>query len=141
MSTPADAAAPRVEVAVAVVLHDGQLLIGQRPRGTALAGLWEFPGGKVEPGETVAEAAVRECLEETGVLARVVGEYPVAEHDYAHAAVRLHFLACELVAEQDPLPERFRWVSPAELDAYAFPPANAALLAMLRRGEPPERPA
>ncbi|REK18867.1 MAG: (deoxy)nucleoside triphosphate pyrophosphohydrolase [Planctomycetota bacterium] len=136
--SPADAPAPRVEVAIAIVWHQGRLLIGQRPQDATLPGLWEFPGGKVEPGETPTAAAERECLEETGVLARVVGRYPVIEHDYDHAAVRLHFLACEWVGEKSPLPQRCRWIHPSELGSYAFPAANDALLEMLLRGQPPE---
>src|SRR5437764_2006476 len=54
-------------IAVAVVEKDGHFLVGQRPEGVSLAGLWEFPGGKIEPGESPEAAAVRECLEETGV--------------------------------------------------------------------------
>jgi mutator protein MutT len=57
----------RVEIAVAVVEHQGRFLIGKRPDDAALGGYWEFPGGKVEQGESPADAAIRECLEETGV--------------------------------------------------------------------------
>ena len=129
---PADG---RVEIAVAVVAHDGRYLIGLRPEGVPLAGYWEFPGGKIRPGESPADAVVRECLEETGLSVRVVGEYPQATYDYEHAAVCLHFFACEpLLSPSSALTPRLRWATAAELGEYRFPPANAALLARLRAG-------
>ncbi len=123
--------APRVEIAIAVVERDGQFLIGLRPQGAPLAGYWEFPGGKIHSGESVNEAAVRECLEETGLQVRVLGRYPVADHDYSHAAVRLHFLECAVDSSSGQLPPRFRWVPATELANYTFPPANAPLIAQL----------
>ena len=122
---------PCVDIAVAVVEHDGKFLIGLRPAGVALGGLWEFPGGKVESGETPATAAVRECLEETGLAVRITGEYPRVVHDYAHGRVRLHFFECALAEPPRPLPQGFRWVLRADLTQYSFPPANARLLSIL----------
>ncbi len=133
MSSREAAADSRVEISIAVVAHEGRYLIGLRPEGVPLAGYWEFPGGKVRHGETPADAAVRECLEESGLRVRIVGEYPHAMHDYAHAAVRLHFFACEpVLAPSDTMPPRLRWVAAAELGEYRFPPANAALIARLQ---------
>ena len=129
-SSPTD----RVAIAIAVVEERGRFLIGQRPAGTSLGGLWEFPGGKVEPGESPAEAAVRECREETGLVVRVSDEYPPLDHDYQHARVRLHFFACAPLEQRSPLPERFRWVGRDELGQFEFPAANAGLLALLRAG-------
>ncbi|MBS0208490.1 MAG: (deoxy)nucleoside triphosphate pyrophosphohydrolase [Planctomycetes bacterium] len=122
---------PRVEIAIAVVERDGQFLIGQRPAGVALAGMWEFPGGKIKPGETPAQAAARECLEEAGLAVCVAGEYPQAEHDYAHADVRLHFLRCQVVEPAAVPREPFRWVARQQLADYEFPPANAKLIEQL----------
>ncbi len=126
-----NATAERTEIAIAVVQRGGEFLIGQRPNGAALAGYWEFPGGKIDPGETAEEAAYRECLEETGLEVCVSGRYPTVDYSYPHGLVRLHFFACTSVAERRPLPKRFRWVAAAELGAYQFPPANAALLERL----------
>lgn len=130
----------RVEqrIAVAVVEQDDHFLVGLRPEGSKLAGLWEFPGGKVELGETLSQAAERECAEETGLA--VAGERLLLEqwHDYAHAGVHLHFFACRLV-ESRALPEPrapFRWVSRAELATLTFPDGNRELLQLLLR-EPP----
>ncbi|MEX0979173.1 MAG: (deoxy)nucleoside triphosphate pyrophosphohydrolase [Pirellulales bacterium] len=135
MNAPDNAQVPRTDVAVAVVERDDRYLIGMREEGVALAGCWEFPGGKVKPQETPAAAAVRECLEETGLVVRVVGDYPTAQYDYEHARVRLHFFACACVAQQRALPGRFRWVTAAELSRFVFPPANAALLSRLTAGK------
>ena len=79
-------------IAVAVVEHRGKYLIGRRPEGAALAGLWEFPGGKVEPGESPADAARRECLEETGLDVVVGAPYPEVVQQYDHDRVRSAFL-------------------------------------------------
>jgi 8-oxo-dGTP diphosphatase len=125
--------APCVEIAVAVVEHQGKFLVGLRPDGVALAGLWEFPGGKVESGETPAAAAVRECLEETGLAVRITGEYPDARHRYQHGSVALRFFACAPLEQRSALPGRFRWVAAIELSQYPFPPANAVLLESLAR--------
>lgn len=125
---------PPVAIAVAVVEHEGRFLIGLRPPGAALAGYWEFPGGKVLPHETAAEAAARECAEETGVVVNVVREMLVTEHAYPHGHLRLHFFDCGVVSEPAFLPSRFEWVTRDELAKREFPPANADLLAMIAAG-------
>jgi 8-oxo-dGTP diphosphatase len=126
-----DAVPRRLEIAVAVIERDGQFLIAQRPPGVPLAEFWEFPGGKIEAGESPEAAAARECWEEAGLEIRITGSYAVATHDYEHAALRLHFLSATLVGDAAPLPSRFRWVSASELDRYRFPPANCELIALL----------
>ncbi|MBL9094824.1 MAG: (deoxy)nucleoside triphosphate pyrophosphohydrolase [Planctomycetaceae bacterium] len=125
-------------IAVAVVEHAGKFLIGRRPEGVPLAGLWEFPGGKVGDGELPADAARRECMEETGLAVVVVGAYPEVERQYDHDRVRLHFFACALAEtasdEPAPTPVGYRWVGPCELASYEFPPANQGLLSLLSAG-------
>lgn len=82
---------PIVEVAVGVLVKDGQsILLGQRPEGKPYAGYWEFPGGKIEDGETLFEALKRELLEEINVSILDANEFLTLEHDYPHAYVRLH---------------------------------------------------
>jgi 8-oxo-dGTP diphosphatase len=116
------------QIAIAVVEQDDRFLIGQRPAGVALAGLWEFPGGKVEAGETPEAAAVRECLEETGLEVQVIGQYPEHLQQYNHDRVHLHFFRCiPCQANATPLAP-YRWVERAELAKYEFPAGNRGLL-------------
>lgn len=80
------------EVAVGIILHpDGSLLLTSRPEGKPYAGYWEFPGGKLEGNETVAQALQRELYEELGITATHIAHWQVTEHDYPHALVRLHW--------------------------------------------------
>jgi len=116
---------------VAVVCDGRRVLIGRRPAGVPLAGLWEFPGGKVQPGESPEEAAARECLEEAGLAARIGGLYLVTEHEYPQARVRIHFFAAQPIDPAQPPAEPFRWVPIAELTAHPMPAANAALVRLL----------
>ena len=119
------------QIAVAVVQDQGKFLVGQRPSGKPLAGYWEFPGGRVEAGETPQQAAIRECLEETGLQVEVVGSYATQTHRYEHDCVELHFFACRtLKANESPVPP-FCWVDRSELLQLRFPEANEELLAEL----------
>jgi 8-oxo-dGTP diphosphatase len=119
-------------VAIAVVEHDSCFLIGQRPEGIPLAGLWEFPGGKILSGETAEAAAVRECLEETGIVVENVLHLSSVNHKYEHGTIALEFIACRPANGQhgEPKPP-FRWVQRAELANYEFPAANREILERL----------
>jgi 8-oxo-dGTP diphosphatase len=126
-----------VAIAVAVVEHDGSFLIGRRPEGVALAGLWEFPGGKVRPGETPQDAAARECLEETGLAVEIGAAYPHVLHRYDHGLLQLNFFAAVPIDPDQQPAEPFRWVARDRLGNYEFPPANEALLRQLVGRNPP----
>lgn len=121
-------------IAVVVARHEGRVLIGRRPAGAPLAGFWEFPGGKVRPGETPEQAAVRECREETGLDVRLVGSAREVFFEYEHGRVRLHFFAAVPLDPARPPAAPFVWVPVAELGGYAFPPANAQIVDALVRG-------
>ena len=125
---------PPTPIAVAVVQHDDKFLIQQRLAGSKLAGLWEFPGGKIEANETPEAAAVRECLEETGLEVRVVGTYPEVVQQYDYDKVRIHFFACVPTNSPPATSTSSRWVTAGELREYEFPRANAGLIAMLSEG-------
>jgi 8-oxo-dGTP diphosphatase len=118
-------------IAIAVVEHEGNFLIGQRPAGVALAGLWEFPGGKIERGEAPEAAAVRECAEETGLLVEALFRYPNRVQHYDHDRVTLFFIACRLAPATPPPREPFRWVPRGNLGQYEFPEGNRELLKVL----------
>ncbi|HEY2414080.1 MAG TPA: (deoxy)nucleoside triphosphate pyrophosphohydrolase [Pirellulaceae bacterium] len=121
-----------IKVAIAVVEQNGCFLIGQRPEGVPLAALWEFPGGKILPGETAEAAAVRECLEETGVRVENVLHLSSVSHAYEHGTVALDFIACRPVEDEQATPRLpFRWVPRGELGKYEFPAANRQILNQL----------
>jgi 8-oxo-dGTP diphosphatase len=131
-SGPEPGSAPR-EIAIAVVWRGGRVLITRRPPGAHLAGLWEFPGGKVAEGETVAAAAEREVREETGISCRATGLRTPFIHIYPDRTVRLNPVDCEWQAGEPELlgVAAARWVGPADLTRFSFPPANGPLLAEL----------
>ena len=123
----------RVDVVAAIIRRDSKILITQRPGHVHLAGLWEFPGGKVEPGESLAGALEREISEELGVQIRVNDEFFTIDHDYPTKSVRLHFFNCTILeGEVQPLDVAdLRWVTPSDLRTFEFPPADAELISKL----------
>lgn len=126
---------PSITVTAAVIERDGALLLTRRLEGTHLAGAWEFPGGKCEPGETLAESLRRELLEELGVNVDIGDEVFTATHGYPSRTVELHFFACRLRGEPHPrLGQEMRWASRGELAGIAFPEADAELVAALAAG-------
>jgi mutator protein MutT len=125
----------RVVVTAAVIERDGRYLVTRRLKGTHLAGMWEFPGGKREEGETLEASLVREIEEELGAAAVVRELMLSARHDYETREIELHFFACDLTTEpQARLGQEIRWVTPAELGTLEFPPADAELIELLKRG-------
>lgn len=124
-------------IAIAVVQHAHRFLIGERPAGTSLGGLWEFPGGKVQPNEHPTRAAVRECWEETAVLVEVQHVYGEVTHQYDHDWVCLHFFACTPVLPLTHPKLPFRWVDLKSLQTHRFPAANVRLLKQIRDSHSP----
>ncbi len=119
-------------VAVALVDTDGRVLVSQRPEGRSLAGLWEFPGGKLEPSERPEQALIRELSEELGI---VVAEPCLAPLTFAsHAYPDMHLLMPLFVCrrwEGFPQPmegQKLRWVRPTSLRDLTMPPADAPLI-------------
>jgi len=129
-----------VEVALALVFRENRVLVTRRPDGVHLAGFWEFPGGKLRSGETAEECAIRELVEETGVVARARSRRPAIEWTYPERSVRLHPVDCEWLSGDGVALEVavVRWVNLDELSTLAFPVANAELIRELS-GQPPAR--
>ena len=123
-----------VVVAAGLLFRAGKLLITQRPAGGHLAGLWEFPGGKCEPGETLPECLQRELHEELGVLVNVRECVETLEHAYPEKIVQLSFYQCALVMGEPEGREgqSIAWVGSDELGDYQFPEADAQLLEKLK---------
>jgi 8-oxo-dGTP diphosphatase len=123
-----------VRVAAAVIVRpDGRVLIAQRPPGKPYAGYWEFPGGKLEPGESPAHALARELREELGIVVREAAPWIVQEFVYPHAHVELHFFR---VFAFDGEPhghdgQAFAWQTPGAFDVEPLLPANTRVLAAL----------
>jgi 8-oxo-dGTP diphosphatase len=123
-----------IEVSAALIFRDGKLLITQRHAKSHLGGLWEFPGGKREPGETFAQCLAREIHEELGVEISVGELFEEISHVYPEKSVLLKFFICQLVrGEPQPLDcAAIRWANKTELDDYEFPAADAQLLEKLK---------
>ncbi len=122
-----------VVVSAAVILHEGRVLMTQRPAKTHLAGKWEFPGGKVEKGEDPKDTVVRECLEECGIQIAVSDILEVTFHSYPEKDVLLLFWECALVeGEVQHLGVAdHQWIHPSTVGELDLPPADAPLAAKL----------
>ena len=122
--------------AVALVDADGRVVLAQRPAGKPLAGLWEFPGGKVNPGETPETALIRELAEELGidVAASCLAPFTFASYTYPDFHLLMPLYICRkwsgIPAAREG--QRLAWVRPARLGDYPMPPADPPRVAMLR---------
>lgn len=123
-------------VAVALIDTDGRVLIAQRPEGKSMAGLWEFPGGKVEEGEAPDSALIRELQEELGVDTRESCLAPLtfASHAYEDFHLLMPLYVCRVWKgiPQAREGQQLAWVRPSKLRDYPMPPADEPLVAMLR---------
>ena len=123
-------------VAAALIDTDGRVLIAQRPEGKALAGLWEFPGGKIEPGERPEQALIRELHEELGIKvnAACLAPFVFTSHAYDsfHLLMPLYLLRRWSGTVQRREHAALKWVKPNQLSDYPMPPADEPLVAWLR---------
>lgn len=122
--------------AVALIDADGRVLLAQRPQGKSMAGLWEFPGGKVEPGETPEAALMRELAEELGIETwrSCLAPLAFASHGYDDFHLLMPLYACRKWqgVPQPREAQRLAWVRPAEMRRYPMPPADLPLIPILR---------
>ena len=121
-----------IVVTAAIVEDHGRYFVTKRQKGVHLEGLWEFPGGKCEPGESLEHCLRRELKEELGAEAVIGEEIFTVTHDYPERSVELHFLSCSFLNAPMPLlGQEMRWVAREELKSLKFPPADDELIAVL----------
>lgn len=122
--------------AVALIDEDGRVLLQQRPSGKTMAGLWEFPGGKVEPGETPEQAVIREMQEELAIdiTQACLAPLTFASHAYADFHLLMPLFVCRRWhgRPQGQEGQNLKWVRPMRLADFPMPPADMPLVAMLR---------
>lgn len=122
--------------AVALIDIDGRVLLAQRPAGKSMAGLWEFPGGKVEPGETPEEALIRELNEELGIdtWESCLAPLTFASHSYEKFHLLMPLFACRKWkgTPQGCEQQALKWVFPRDFRDYPMPPADLPLIPILR---------
>lgn len=124
-----------LEVTAAIIRQNGKVLICQRPADKNCGLLWEFPGGKIEAGETGEQCIVRECQEELGITLNVERELTDITYEYPDRIVHLHFYLCHVAAG---VPEKkehnaLAWIAPDEVDQYEFCPADKAMISKLKK--------
>ncbi|MBQ7689505.1 MAG: (deoxy)nucleoside triphosphate pyrophosphohydrolase [Clostridia bacterium] len=123
-----------VEVVAALIRRENTFLICRRPADKARALLWEFVGGKVEPGETKAEALIRECEEELGILVQPKTVFMEVTHTYPDITVHLTLFNARITEGEPQLLEHhaLAWITPAEIPDYSFCPADEEILKKIR---------
>lgn len=119
-----------LEVTAAVIFHDKKILICQRPANKNQGLLWEFPGGKMEPGETHEQCIIRECKEELSVILNVKSKLTDILFAYPDCTVHLHFYLCSIAAGAPKKKEHndMAWITPEEIFQYEFCPADRSIL-------------
>lgn len=126
---------PHHVIGVGVIRSDeGTYLIAKRPLNGMLGGLWEFPGGKKESGESIRECVVRELREELGTDVITLNKLAEIDHAYSHFTITMHAYLCEI---RSGIPEKrhhdeLRWVTPAEMELFSFPKANKVLIGVIQ---------
>ncbi len=123
-----------VIVVAAIIRRNGKILITRRGSDVHLGGLWEFPGGKVESGESLQQALKREIFEEVGLNVDVLHEFFSVEHSYPTKNVQLHFFDCAIKAGEPEAKQvaDIKWISISEFTDFDFPPADFGLIQKLQ---------
>jgi A/G-specific adenine glycosylase len=126
---------PHYDIAAAVIWKGNKILIDQRKSQGLLGGLWEFPGGKKESGETLEECLIREISEEVGIKIKVIKKITAVNHAYSHFRITLHAFECKYLSGK-PRPidcVAVKWIKLGDLDQYPFPKANHKIFTVLRQ--------
>ena len=126
---------PHHHIAVGIIWKNNRLYIAQRPDNKMLGGLWEFPGGKQEPGEPLVETVSREVLEETALTITVDKPYKPIKHTYSHFKITLHAFDCTWSSGRVKRGGRpaGKWITPSTIEEYPFPTANKRLISELKK--------
>jgi mutator protein MutT len=125
---------PHYHVTAGLIWREGKILITKRPEGSHLAGLWEFPGGKQEAGESLEQCLEREIREELGLVIKATELLLEVDHDYGTKSISLHLFRCSrLTGEPRALGcAEMRWVNPQDLDQYKLPPPDVQMIPFIR---------
>lgn len=126
---------PHLEVAIALIVRDGQVLVARRHADAHVGGCWEFPGGKRHPGESYEACLLRELREELDVEAEIAAPWTQIDYEYPEHTVTMRGFACRIVRGEPRAlaAEEIRWIPVAALQAELFPPANQDSVRQLRR--------
>jgi mutator protein MutT len=126
---------PHFHVTAGLLWKNGKVLITRRPQGSHLAGFWEFPGGKQEPGESLERCLEREIKEELGVEVKVESYLLQIDHEYENKSISLHLFQCSH-RRGEPCPigcDDMAWVDPKDLDHYKLPPPDIQILSFIKK--------
>lgn len=128
------AVSKKIEVSAAVIYRNGKTYIQQRPQKGLMGGLWEFPGGKIEKGESPEDCLKREIAEELGVQIKINEKIMTIKHSYTQFRVTLHVFNCTLKSGRIRATscDQWKWVSPKNINKYPFPAANVKILNHLK---------
>lgn len=135
LPTPNASPLPHKIIGVAIIWNQaGQILIDRRLPGGSSGGLWEFPGGKLEPGETIEECITREIKEELAIEIAIEQHFRTIDHTYKESRVTLYFYHCRYLrgTPQALESEEIRWVTLAEMEQFSFPAANQEIIQALK---------
>ena len=123
------------EVVAALIWDHGKFMICQRPRHKSRGLLWEFVGGKTEPGETMTQALIRECKEELDITVSVGDIFTQVIHEYPDIQIRLTLFHCEIQEGTPKMLEHndLTWISPSQIPDYSFCPADTDILALIQK--------
>lgn len=122
-----------IEACAAVIRKDGKFLITKRLETSPMGHCWEFPGGKIEPGETVEECAIREVKEEVGIEIKIERRLQDLHYDYPHGLIHLYFVLCSHTSGEPRTIEcaEVRWIESHEFAQFEFPPADVGVIETL----------
>ena len=127
---------PHYHVTAAIIRRNDKVLITKRPKGSHLAGYWEFPGGKQEAGENLKTCLKREITEELGMTVRVEGLFMQVAHAYPDKRISLHVFDCTPLSGTPEARQcsEVKWASLTDLEAFTFPPPDLKVIEKLKQG-------